>query len=244
MRWVVTLARWRPVRESLIKTSEKQAPGVWAGIACRKHYIDDVLSDALQAGAEFVVVLGTGLDTRAYRLVPDSGIPVFEVDFPANVESKRKRMPPSHAVTLVPIDFETEDLEAILAVYGYLAGAKTLFVWEGVTQYLTEAAVRRTFDMLAKAGSGSRLVFTYVRKDFLDGTATYDSEVLYRRFVVKERLWHFGMDPGEVAGFLAEYSWREVEQAGADEFTTRYVRPTGRTVPMSDLERCVLAEKA
>ena len=242
MRAVVRLARWQTVREWLVNASEKQAPGVWGGIACRKRYIDEQVTEALGAGAESVVVLGAGLDTRAYRLVPP-GIPVFEVDLPANVADKRARLVIPDAVTLVPIDFEQESLQALLAAYGYLPRTRTVFVWEGVTQYLTESAVRRTLEVLAEAGSGSRLVFTYVRADFLDGTDDYGSEVLYRRFVAKDPLWHFGMRPEEVGALLAEYGWRELEQVGADEFTARYVRPTGRTVAMSELERTVLAEK-
>jgi O-methyltransferase involved in polyketide biosynthesis len=39
----------------------------------------------------------------------------------------------------------------------------------GVTQYLTEPGVRKTLDFLARAAGGSRLAFTYVRKDFLEG---------------------------------------------------------------------------
>jgi O-methyltransferase involved in polyketide biosynthesis len=72
-----------------------------------------------------------------------------------------------------------------------------------VTQYLTEAGVRKTFDFLGTAAPGSRLVFTYVRKDFLDGTALYGGESAYQEFVVKRQLWHFGMDPNQVAEFLA-----------------------------------------
>jgi O-methyltransferase involved in polyketide biosynthesis len=50
---------------------------------------------------------------------------------------------------------------------------QTLFVGEAVTQYLTEQGVRATFDWLAEAAPGSRLAFTYVRKDFLDGKSFY-----------------------------------------------------------------------
>jgi methyltransferase (TIGR00027 family) len=242
MRAVVRLARWRAFREWLVKASEKQAPGVWGGIACRKRYIDEQLAEALSAGAESVVVLGAGLDTRAYRLVPRD-IPVFEVDLPVNLRDKRERLDVPGTVTLVPIDFESESLGAVLAAYGYLPRTKTVFVWEGVTQYLTESAVRQTFDVLATVATGSRLLFTYVRADFLDGSNRYGSDVLYQRFVVKEPLWHFGMSPEEVGALLAEYGWRELEQVGAVEFTARYVRPTGRTTPMSELEHAVLAEK-
>ena len=47
---------------------------------------------------------------------------------------------------------------------GYRADATTIFVWEGVTQYLTRPAVHAIFEVLAKAPAGSRLAFSYVCK--------------------------------------------------------------------------------
>ena len=54
-------------------------PGSWALIACRKRFIDDKLDEAL-GNIDAVVILGAGMDTRAYRLARRSDIPVFEVD--------------------------------------------------------------------------------------------------------------------------------------------------------------------
>ncbi|GGP74048.1 SAM-dependent methyltransferase [Saccharothrix coeruleofusca] len=243
-RWLAALARRPVVREALIKASERTAPGVWGGVACRKRYIDDQFTRALEDGVKSVVVLGAGLDTRAHRLAVPAGASVFEVDLPVNVERKRKRLPADERVVRVPIDFDTEDLRAVLTAHGYHSGDRCLVVWEGVTQYLTEDGVRRTFDFLAGEAPGSRLVFTYVRKDFLDGTELYGSEALHRRFVVGQRLWRFGLHPHEVGAFLAERGWREIEQLGPPEFDARYVRGTGRVVPISPLERTVLAEKS
>jgi len=46
-----------------------------------------------------------------------------------------------------------------------------------------------------------------------------------------------------VHGLLAEYGWVEREQAGTEELTERYVKPTGRDLHVSEIERCVYAEK-
>ncbi|MQA08592.1 MAG: SAM-dependent methyltransferase [Pseudonocardiaceae bacterium] len=248
MKFVVRLTRWRPFRNFMFNGTERAGTGMWALFPCRKRYIDDKIRNASDAGIEAVVILGAGLDTRAYRLTELAETPVFEVDLPENIEFKRKRLEKIYGkvpkpVTLVPIDFESQDLASVLAEHGYQSNAKTFFVWEAVTQYLTEESVRKAFDFLGKAPTGSRLVFTYVRKDFIDGTASYGAEAAYQKFVVKQRLWLFGMAPERVAAFLAEYSWQEVEQAGADEFGARYVRPTGRVAPVSEGERAVYAEK-
>jgi O-methyltransferase involved in polyketide biosynthesis len=46
-----------------------------------------------------------------------------------------------------------------------------------------------------------------------------------------------------VAAFLDEYGWQEIEQLGSAEFTARYLTPSGRTMPVSEIERVVYAVK-
>jgi methyltransferase (TIGR00027 family) len=244
---IVQLARWRPARQLLINLSEKTAPGIWGSQLCRKRYIEDKLR-ATMGEIETVVILGAGLDTRAYRMAELAEIPAFEVDLPENSAYKRARLHElyaevPHRVQLVPIDFERQDLKTTLAAHGYHSEQTTFFVWEGVTQYLSEAAVRKTFDFLSEAAAGSQLVFTYVRQDFMDGVNLYGAARLYRRFRVKQEVWQFGMLPEQVAPFLDAYGWRELEQVGSQEFLDRYIRPSGREMPVSEMERSVYAEK-
>ncbi|MGW4398431.1 SAM-dependent methyltransferase [Amycolatopsis nivea] len=242
------LTKYRPIRRALITATEKKIPGLWASMLCRKRYVDDALRAALDDGEiEAVVILGAGFDTRACRLPALSAIPVYEVDLPANIDRKRAaltkalgRVPAN--LTLVPVDFETQNLADALAQHGYTT-RRTFFIWEAVTQYLTEDGVRRTFDFLATAPAGSHLAFTYVRKDFLDGTTRYGAEAAYTEFVEKRQLWRFGMAPDDVAAFLAEYGWHEREQAGPEEFRTRYLEPSGRAMPVSEIERSVHATR-
>jgi methyltransferase (TIGR00027 family) len=61
---------------------------LWTNLSCRKRYIDDNLHDAL-SDIDAVVVLGAGLDTRAYRLARHSQVPVLEVGQPINVDRKK-----------------------------------------------------------------------------------------------------------------------------------------------------------
>jgi methyltransferase (TIGR00027 family) len=247
-RVVAALTRLTAVRRSLIAVTEKQFRSGWASFLCRKRYIDDQLVNAVPKGIDAVVILGAGYDTRAYRLPELAGIPVCEVDLPANIDRKAAavrrcfgRIPPE--VTLLPVDFETDDLADCLARKGFDRGMRTFYVWEAVTQYLTEPAVRKTMGHLAGTVPGSRLAFTFIRKDFLDGQAMYGAGSAYQEFVVKRKLWHFGLHPDAVAGFLAEYGWREVEQAGPEEYQARYLQPAGRDTSVSAIERAVYAER-
>jgi O-methyltransferase involved in polyketide biosynthesis len=108
-----------------------------------------------------------------------------------------------------------------------------------VTRYLTEAGVVATLEFLSKVARDSRLAFTYVRKDFLDGRAMYSQKDACRRFVASG-IWLFAMEPDAVETFLNRYSWHVTEHVGYDEFATR--GPTRRTLASTPIERVVYAE--
>ncbi len=247
VKFIVRLTQWPPLRNLLIHFTEKTAHGIWGSMLCRKRYIDDKLRETI-GSIDAVVILGAGLDTRAYRMTELSTIPVFEVDLPENIAYKRTKLQQRYgrlpaSVHLVPIDFERQNLATVLAAHGYRGDQRTFFVWEGVTQYLTEEAVRKTFDFLAQVASGSRLVFTYIRQDFINGVNLYGAALLYQRFRVKQQLWHFGMIPEQVPAFLEAYGWQELEHMGGQEFVARYIRPSGRGLSVSEMERSVYAAK-
>jgi methyltransferase (TIGR00027 family) len=246
-RWLITSAPPNLLRRLTIAAMEREGPGLWASMNGRKRYIADKVTASLD-DIDAVVVLGAGLDTLAYRLARTTGIPIFEVDQPVNVARKTAAVKralgelPS-SVRLVPLDFERDDVIAVLTAHGYRPESRTFFVWEAVTQYLTAEAVHSTLAALRSAVAGSRLVFTYVRKDFIDGINLYGAEALYRRFVQRQQLWHFGLSPQEVATFLAGHGWRLSEQAGPDLVMHRYIEPTGRHLTASPIEWTAYAEK-
>jgi len=236
-------------KDWIVKKSEEKVPGLWGGIMARKRYIDDQVAEAADGRIEAVVNLGAGFDTRAFRLPALSNLQVWEIDQPQNIDAKKSRLEklfhenPSH-VTLTPIDFDHEDLATVLTSHGYAPQKKTFFIWEGVTQYLTEAGIRATFDFLAAAPVGSRLVLTYTPKDFIDGESFYGQEYLYKKMLQKDKIWLFGLDPENVEGFLSEYGWSVLEHLGYEELDERYVKPTGRKLGSMAIERIVYAEKS
>jgi methyltransferase (TIGR00027 family) len=247
-RWLVTATPPAMMRRLMMAAMERSGPGLWANFACRKRYIADKVTEALD-DIDAVVVLGAGLDTLAYRLARKTHIPIFEVDQPVNIARKAAavrrvlgELPSS--VRLVPLDFERDDLLSALAELGYRNNERTFFIWEGVTQYLTADAVDATLESLRPAASGSRLVFTYVRRDFIDGVNFYGAQQLYRRFRQRQQLWRFGLQPDEVASFLDGHGWRLVEQLGPEEIMQRYVEPTGRSLTASQVEWSAYADKA
>jgi methyltransferase (TIGR00027 family) len=116
-----------------------------------------------------VVILGAGLDTRAARLAFD-GVVFYEVDHPDTQREKLARLAtiaeyPRDAAVYVGCDFSQPDADflTLLTQKGFDAEAPAVFVWEGVTPYLDEAAVRATVTRIA-TGSHPQSVLLF---DFL-----------------------------------------------------------------------------
>ena len=104
-------------------------------------------SRKLERALEQVVILGAGFDSRSLRFSDAlRAARVFEVDMPEVLALRTEHLlggrPTASSAIAVPIDFEREDLGDVLRERGYAPEAQTLFLWEGVTYYLPEEAVK------------------------------------------------------------------------------------------------------
>ncbi len=246
-RFMVTMTRIPALRNWMVSFTEKAIQGGWSGFLVRKRYIDDRLVEAVaEQQINAVVNLGAGYDTRLYRLPALQNIPAWEVDQAVNIDAKRQRLQKvlgaiPNNVKLVSMNFMEQTIDDVLNEQGYAGEDKTFFIWEAVSQYLTESAVRKMFDFFAKAPAGSRLAFTYVLKDYVEGENFYGQEKFHKRVA---DIWHFGFDPAQLADFLSEYGWRLIEDVRYEELGNRYVKPTGRELTSMQIERMVFAEKS
>lgn len=199
---------------------ERKGPGVMGFLAARERHIDEFLKQNLAEGIAQLVILGAGLDARAYRFDELKRIRVFEVDHPASQASKIAKVrrvfgeTPAH-VTYVPVDFNTQTLEQRLPEHGYDPARKTLFIWQGVTQYLTPAAVDATLSFIAgHSGPGSAVIFDYMYPTLLDGTVKRGevTNMRSRRWASGEALV-FGIPEGTVRAFLEQRGFTDVQDA-------------------------------
>ncbi len=133
----------------------------------RTRAIDDVV---VQVAAPQLVVLGAGLDSRAYRMRALADVIVFEVDHPATQAFKRPRADKitraAREIRFVGVDFERDALGERLASSEHDPTKPTTWIWEGVTPYLTEEAIDATLGVIeARSAEGSALVMTYGTPD-------------------------------------------------------------------------------
>jgi methyltransferase (TIGR00027 family) len=124
------------------------------------------------AAAPQLVILGAGLDGRAWRMPELGDAVVFEVDHPDSQRMKRERvtgmMPSAKEVRFVPVDFTRDSLSDALAAAGHDATLPTTWIWEGVVMYLTPAEVEKTLSVVApRSAPGSCLVILYTSPAWL-----------------------------------------------------------------------------
>ncbi len=129
----------------------------------RTVFIDDAIREAANPQ---LVILGAGLDARAWRMPELARTEVFEVDQPASQQDKRARLgelkPEAATVRFVAVDFARDSLSDLLEAAGHDANRPTTWVWEGVVPYLTPEQVAATVDLVARrCAPGSRFVITY-----------------------------------------------------------------------------------
>lgn len=187
---------------ALARAIDARWPGPRAAVCVRTRWIDDAIGAALARGLDQLVLLGAGFDTRAHRLPGIERVRVFEVDHPATQAMKRRVVgsAPAH-VTYVPVDLTRDALPEALAYAGLRTGARTLIVWEGVTNYLDEPTIDATLRFAARAGQA--LLFTYVDRAVLDGQAAFlggPESVAYVSRLGEP--FTFGFDPAELRAYL------------------------------------------
>jgi len=240
------MMQFASMRNFTIQQTDAVAKGIFGAQICRTRYIDDVVQAALSQGIGQVVILGAGLDTRPYRLPGMDGVKVFEVDLPAVQNDKKKkikkhfgRLPEN--VTFIPIDFDTQTLDAVFSGTTFDPSKPAVFIWEGVTQYITEEAVRQTLAFVGKSIPGSIIVFTYVLKSIIERRSDIPGADHMMDVVAKQSPWIFGLEPSGISPFLRPFHLTPVADVGNADYQENYLKPLGRNLVVSECERIVQA---
>lgn len=130
--------------------------------AVRTHFFDNYFAAAIATGIRQVVILASGLDSRAYRLSWPARTTVYEVDQPQVLEYKAKTLDrhgatPSAERREVPIDLRL-DWPKALREAGFDAKQPTAWLAEGLLMYLPGDAQDRLFEQItALSAGGSRI---------------------------------------------------------------------------------------
>lgn len=216
-RWPDDAEHADPLNRSLLLGS------VYIGI--RTRFIDDEIRDAR---LKQVVILGSGLDTRSWRLDWPAGTSVFELDSAEVIEFVGAVMAETQAeasCTRVPIAVDvTAPWAALIVARGFNPGAPTMWVLEGLLPYLNaddQAALLD--DIAALSARGSRTVIERA-------VAIEDSPEARERLATFSRMTGLPMDdvlaradPPDPEAALRRAGW-SADHIGVGELALRYGR--------------------
>ncbi|MEH3139467.1 MAG: class I SAM-dependent methyltransferase [Mycobacterium kyogaense] len=204
--------------------------------AVRTRFFDSFFEEALTAGVRQIVILASGLDSRAFRLPWPAGTTVFEIDQPKVLEYKAATLTdhgvdPTADRRAVAIDLR-QDWPAALTAAGFDPGQRTAWLAEGLLMYLPADAQDRLFTQVTELSApGSRIAAESMglhaedrrermRERFARITAQFDVQPMD----ISE-LTYDDPDRADVAEWLDAHGWRATAVPSLDEMRRldRYV---------------------
>lgn len=196
---------WRAVERLVL-------PGIVSHWMRRKQEIDRIARLAAEDGFTQLVVLGSGLDTLAHRLMHEGVFgSVISADHPATLVSVRRALNDAALrVPMLDLDLTTDDLPSVLlACSSFDPGRSTLFVIEGVLMYLPEHVVAKVFRSIASLPvPNARLLASWMLQIPGRPMGFHDQAMLVPRWlkqIGEPMLWE--SMPAKVERLLIETGW-------------------------------------
>jgi len=212
--------------------------------AVRTNFFDTYFNKAVADGIRQIVILASGLDSRAYRLDWPAGTTVYEIDQPQVLAYKSETLAengvrPSADRREVPIDLR-QDWPAALRAAGFDPAARTAWLAEGLLMYLPADAQDRLFSQIGELSpAGSRVAAETAgnhadeRREQMRERFRKVAETLgFEETVDVQELIYHDADRALVADWLNKHGWRATAQNARDE-----MQRVGRWVdgvPMAD----------
>jgi methyltransferase (TIGR00027 family) len=216
-------------RKLTLTIAKRKVPGTYEYVIARTKFFDEVFKQALTENIPQIVFLGAGYDTRPYRFKDSiKQTEIFELDAPTTQQTKKQflkksNIPIPDKLHFVPINFNKENLNEVLIKAGFKMNKKTLFIWEGVTEYLTHEAVDSTLDFIRKK-SGNTVAFNYIYKSVVDGTCDYyGAKEIVKAASESDEPYQFGIEEGKIEQFLKDRRFETVTHYTAEELEKKYL---------------------
>ena len=224
----------KPLKDPAIRAwvmKNKIAFGAYEFMIARTEFFDRIVEQALKENIDQVVLLGAGYDSRPYRFgefIQDTKI--FELDTKPTQQRKKEYLQQaeisiSEQISFVPINFETASLRDTLREAGFSQDKKTLFIWEGVTYYLSPEVVDNMLAFVrSNSPSGSSITFDYA--SLSDGALNEDGVKELRKHMQSQysnEPTKFGIRAGKIEAFLAERGFEVIEHLTAADMNEKYL---------------------
>ncbi len=196
------------------------------GMAVFNQFRTVVLDHAIESAPPFrqLVILGAGLDSRAYRIECLKDVVVYEVDHPATQSMKLKLVSAldhkAGIVHHVAVDFKNEDILYELKKSGFDPCQSTFWLWEGVTMYLEPEDVTGTLEDINLVSVGeSRVALTYMEKCSRNWHERLSLK-LFGKLTGEPLLSEF--EPGEFNAMATGTGWQTISDTGILDWQNSY----------------------
>lgn len=191
-------------------------------IVIRTRFLDDLLQQASASGVRQVVLLGAGMDSRAFRMEWPEGTRLFEVDTAAPLDFKASVLRRERAVArceriTVAVDLR-EDWPGALTAAGHDPALPTVWIAEGLLIYLPQDAVELLLARIsAQSAPRSRMGLTLGSPGVIERFGANAAPGSAASMWVSEM-------PDDPVTWLAGHGW-EAECHTLRERTAAYGRP-------------------
>lgn len=229
--------------------------------AVRTHFFDAFFTTATAAGVEQVVILASGLDSRAYRLDWPAGTSVYEIDQPKVLEYKTATLA-EHDVTAridhrkVAVDLR-HDWPAALRSAGFDAARPTAWLAEGLLMYLPSDAQDLLFERITELSAPrSRIAVETVgvqaadrRERMRERFAQLSKKLDIEQTIDIAELMYNDADRADVTEWLNDHGWAAAAVTSQDEMRRldRWVLPAetdGEPIDERAFSEFVTAERS
>jgi len=209
-----------PTVAAKVEAIDAQAAAILAHMrgyqAVRTNFFDTYFGDVTAAGIRQVVILASGLDSRAYRLDWPAGTTVYEIDQPQVLAYKSTTLAQSGATPStdrreVAIDLR-QDWPAALRAAGFDPTVPTAWLAEGLLMYLPAEAQDGLFTQISELSpTGSRIA-----------AETAASQSDDRREEIRQRLEKVADEIGFEHIDIAELMYRDDDRAALDDWLNQH----------------------
>ncbi|MEP6523403.1 class I SAM-dependent methyltransferase [Microcoleus vaginatus DQ-U2] len=151
------------------------SPAAKEMVKLRTKYFDDVLSNQILGGCKQVVILGSGLDTRAARINGEK-VTYFEIDDGATLLLKEETLKANKVtanVRYIPGDYVKDGLISLLKQSEFDFARPTYFLWEGNTTLVDKKDVILVLEQIRDNVHNFRLSFDYMSDKVILRTTGY-----------------------------------------------------------------------
>lgn len=212
--------------------------------AVRTNFFDTYFHNAAADGIRQIVILASGLDSRAYRLDWPAGTTVYEIDQPKVLDYKSKTLAENDVTSTadrreVPIDLR-QNWPAALRTAGFDPLIRTAWLAEGLLMYLPADAQDRLFTRMGELSAmGSQIAAETFplqgqeRREQMRERFNKVADALgFGHTIDVDELIYHDENRAVLVDWLNDHDWRATAQNASDE-----MRRVGRWVdgvPMID----------